>query len=200
MKMSLTRLLNEIKLVESKVEKLLQTSKFVTLSNSSNKKEVEDSAKADFNAINDLLSRKAMLKKLLLEANNKTTLVVGGVTYTIVEALDYKNAIKFKQGLVKRLSHDLSMATESMEKQNQQVEININTIITTLVGKDRKVSQEEVDAIATPYREKHTVSLVDPVGARNKIKKLEEEITTFLNEVDFCLSEVNAITQVEIPT
>ena len=53
-------------------------------------------------------------------------------------------------------------------------------------------------AIVEPFVKRNEFHLVDPLNIENKIRELEKEVDDFELEVDAALSEINAITTIEI--
>lgn len=204
MKMSLTRVLNEIKLLDGRISSA--TGKMFISASVGNKPpsgyesvdEVKKVIKANYDSVKDLIKRRNNLKSLLTQANAVTKLSVAGEEMTIAQAIERKRTINLERGLFTQLNRQLAAAVSDVDKHNKQVEQNIDTMLNNAFGKDKKVTEEESNAIAVPYRKQHTASLVDPLGVREEVEKLEEFITRFESEVDFTLSEVNAKTEIDV--
>lgn len=203
-KISLTRLLNEIKLTEAKINKSVGKS-FVSVKTGSNPptgyssvSDVEKEIRSNLDSVKDLIAYRNKLKESLTKANATTTVTIGGKVMTIAQAIDKKSSISLDKNLLSNLTKQLANYTSHIDSVNHQVNKNIDIMLQNAFGKDRKVSEEEANAITEPYLKQHKASFIDPVDIRKVIKDLEEDIENFENEVDFCLSEVNAKTEVEI--
>jgi hypothetical protein len=60
-------------------------------------------------------------------------------------------------------------------------------------------SSSDIEQDALDFVEKaYAVSLIDPIKIDEEIKKLDDEITNFTNNIDFVLSESNSTTYIEI--
>ena len=57
---------------------------------------------------------------------------------------------------------------------------------------------EDVKKITEPFISRHELQLVDPLNAEKKARALKEEVEEFESEVDACLSEINAVTFIEV--
>lgn len=205
MKVSLTRLLNEIKLLDQRITKASTTSVFVQGSvggkppqGYSSVEEVSKQVLSDFQSVKDLIKQRNDYKSKLVLANASTELTVAGEKMTIAQAIERKRTIDLEKQLLRTLTQQFANIKNQVDKHNQQMEQTIDQMLTNLHGKDRKVGEDEVKAVSDPYRKQHQATLIDPLNIRVKITELEKFISTFENEVDFVLSETNARTEVEI--
>ena len=67
------------------------------------------------------------------------------------------------------------------------------------MGKDNvKIGENDVNSITEPYIEKNEFHLVDPLNLAKTIEDLSDEIEDFESNVDAALSEINALTFIEI--
>jgi hypothetical protein len=55
-----------------------------------------------------------------------------------------------------------------------------------------------MEAIAKPFLERNEAKLEDPLNLDSLIESLSQEILEFTSNVDYVLSESNALTQIEI--
>lgn len=205
MKMSLTRLLNEIKLANAKVQKKLSEDvKYFDVMASGKLKvyKSEDDMKkavtAQLDSITDTIKLRDKYRKLLLQANNTTTITVNGAKLTIAEAIAKKESIKQEQDLVKVIRRQLQMAEANVTNIDNNNESKLDDIIKSAMGKDRKTDSTEIESLTKMFRENNKVTLVDAGGAKKFLEDKEEEIEKFISDIDFSLSEVNAKTEVEV--
>lgn len=205
MKISLTRLLNEIKLANKKIDKKLSEDvKYFDIMSSGKLKSYksEDDMKvaveAQLQSIKDLIVKRDAFKNALLKANNETTLEVAGNTYTIAEAIAKKDVISQELQLtknIKRQYNDTEAKVQNIENQN---EAKLDDLIRASLGKDKKTDPKEMEQISKMFRDNNKVSIVDAGGAKSFLDTKEEELEDFLNNIDFSLSEINAKTEIEI--
>ena len=89
-KMLVTQALNELKLLDSRINREIRTASFVSAAKKSEKKvtpnvtkeEFNTNAKSEMQSIEDLIDRRARIKKATVASNAVTTLEVNGETMT----------------------------------------------------------------------------------------------------------------------
>lgn len=204
-KITLTRLLNEIKLANSKIAKKLgEDVKYFDvmtagkLKYNKSEQDMKTLVESHLQSIKDLISLRDKYKSLLLNANNTTTVTVKGKTYTISEAIAKKDVIKQEQELVKIIRRQLQNAELIVQNNENTTESKLDDLIKVTMGKDRKAEASEIESLSKMFRESNKTSLVDAGGAKKFLEEKESEIEEFLNEIDFTLSEINSKTEVEV--
>lgn len=154
--------------------------------------------KANYQSTFDLLKERAALKGAIVRSNAVTEVVVGTKVMTVAEAIERKASIQHERSLLAVLKQQLAQATAQVERNNNQMQARLDQLIATAVGKDRKVEAAELAAITDPFTKQNITELVDPVGLQKEIEALEAHINEFDLNVDFALSEVNAITKITV--
>ena len=150
------------------------------------------------NSITDLIKLRDKYKKLLLQANNTTTVTVNGVTLTISEAIAKKESIKQEQDLVKVIRRQLQMTEVNITNLDNANETKLDDLLRVAMGKDKKTDSAEIESLTKTLRENNKVTLVDAGGAKKFLETKEDEIEKFISDIDFSLSEINAKTEVEV--
>ena len=90
-------------------------------------------------------------------------------------------------------------AKAKIENNNYNIDENARKLAEATLGKDNvKINKGDADAIINPYMENNKFHLVDPLETEKLIEKLQSEVDKFEMEVDATLSEVNALTIIEI--
>ena len=206
MNMTLARALAEIKLLNSKIEKNIDNLRLVAtktgkkdIINGSNER-IEDfnvKAQSDYQSITDLIARRNLIKSKLTQANAVTYVTIGDKTYTIAEAIDRKNSIQIEKDLLLKMKQLLNNNIKIMNTANDKMEDNINKMVETKMGTDKSKSDDIAD-LKRIFRESDTTTLVDPLNIQNKIDELEKSIEEFELNIDFALSEANAINTIYI--
>lgn len=207
-KMTIHRGLAELKLIDSKIEKaislieptgIMQLCKLV---NGFHKKEdFEAEAKAKFQSVIDLITRKNKIKSAIVATNGITTINIAGVKMTIADAINFKSVIIFKKNLIdtllKKHNSIKSKFTIDNEKVNN-VALENAKIMIGKQGDDRvKPTDEDVKNIIEPFVKRNEFHLVDPLEVEKLTEILQNEISNFEVEIDAILSEINAITFIE---
>lgn len=206
MKMTLARALAEIKLLNSKIEKNIGRLQLVATKtgkkdviNVSNEKVVDfnENAKSNYQSTLDLIKRRNFIKSKLTQANAITTISIGQDYYTIAEAIDRKNSIQIEKTLLDKMKSNLNLQIKNMNTANDKMEADINRMVETKMGADKSKAEDVAD-LKRIFRESDTTTLVDPLDLKVKIEDLEKSIENFELNIDFTLSEANAINYIEI--
>lgn len=206
MKMTLARALAEIKLLNSKIEKNIGRLQLVAtktgkkdIVNGSNEKVVDfnENAKSNYQSTLDLIKRRNFIKSKLTQANAITTISIGQDSYTIAEAIDRKNSIQIEKTLLDKMKSNLNLQIKNMNTANDKMEADINRMVETKMGADKSKAEDVAD-LKRIFRESDTTTLVDPLDLKVKIEDLEKSIENFELNIDFTLSEANAINYIEI--
>ena len=158
------------------------------------------SEESNYTSVVDLIARRAAIKRAVVLSNAVTKVMVNGVEYTVAEAIDMKNhGLDGKKALRDRLSNSLRLAENTIEITNNEAERKADSYVKDVTG-GKDVRSDEVDMIRKGYLAGLTVELVDavPGGARDVLKKLDEEINLFVVEVDSVLSTSNALTEITV--
>ncbi len=212
---SLTRALVEVKTLDDRIKKNILAQSFVLLSKGIKAKRpingqftsTEEASKAintDYQSTQDLIKRRSKIKTAITKANVSTSVTINGDVMTISEAIDLKTVVEYKQLMLSAMNRQLSQLANNIEQNRIQMEANVQTSITNLLGADGKtkagVEQNAalIDSTKAAIMEMHDLALIDPLDVKAKIKELNDEIYGIKNEIDFVLSEANASTKIEI--
>ena len=206
---SITRALQELKLLDQRINKDLQTKFIETKKVKFDKVQnglltVEDfnkNAKAKFQSVMDLIERRKVIKSLIVKSNAVTEVEIAGIKYTVADAIERKTSIQYDKQVLNTLRTQLAQATRVLENANMKLEQDAKELINSLVGRDT-TSKDILDSATKIAEEKtkgETTEYVDPIKIKEMIDKLEDEIISFENEVDMVLSEINGITMITIP-
>lgn len=207
--MTIHRALAELKLIDSRIEKaiasieptgVMQANKPV--SGFYAKEDFEKSAKANYQSVLDLIERKNKIKSAIVSANGVTTVNVGGKTITIADAINFKAVIVFKKNLIASLLKKHNAIKSKFITENEKVHNVALENAKIMIGKqgdDRvKPTDDDVKAIVEPFVKRNEFHLVNPLNIESLTESLQKEVNEFEVEVDSVLSEINAITVIEI--
>lgn len=207
-KMLVTKGLNELKLLDSRIHRKIEEAQFISTAKLSvtnvnsemTKEEFKNRAKADYMSITDLIKRRNQIKSAIIQSNAVTMVEVAGKKMTVAEAIDKKSSIAYERALVARLSEQYAKAIGRVNAENGRVDDSIETLLITAYGKEgkEKITEASYDAIAKPYRAANEYGLVDALEAEKLIKTMTDEIEAFESEVDTCLQISNSITMIEV--
>lgn len=159
--------------------------------------EVEATLKASLQSVRDLIAKRKALKSAIVQSNAVTKVTIAGETLTVAEAIERKGSIQLEKQLLNQLKGQLQQVNASVERTNVEVQRRLEDLLKTVVGKDRKVDDKELAAITDPFKAQNEAKAVDPNDVPKVIEALQAEIDAFELEVDFALSEINAVTLIE---
>lgn len=207
--MTIHRALAELKLIDSRIEKaielieptgVMQEGKLV---NGFHEKETfEKEARAKLQSVTDLIVRKNKIKSAIVNANGKTQVEIGSNKMSIADAINYKALIVFKKNLISELTRKHNQVKGKFTVENEKVNnvaLENAKIMLGKQGEDKvKPTDSDVKSIIEPFVKRNEFHLVDPLKSEELIERLQNEVDEFEVEVDAVLSEINAITIIEI--
>ncbi|AHJ87360.1 hypothetical protein phiPsa267_105 [Pseudomonas phage phiPsa267] len=200
---SVTRALAEVKALNDRIEKATRQATFISVTvggkvpNGSDLQATTNTIRANLQSVQDLIARRQAVKGAVVRSNAVTEVVINGVTMTVAEAIERKGSIDKERTLLAVLQQQLNQNRVAVERNNVTMNQKLDMMIQTAVGKERKATEEELEAISKPYTASNITAPLDPNGLEAVIAKLEAEINGFVFEVDFVLSEANAKTLIE---
>lgn len=207
-KMNVHQALAELKMLDKRIEKAIQTPDWVVNNKHSNTKidgvpvgEWCAEIKAKHQKVLDLIARRDAIKRAVVNSNAVTKVLIAGVEYTVAEAIDKKNhGTAFLSMYARRLTHDYTQAKMYADRDNgTRLEERADVFVKSLIGNtDTKGMTEEIKARREDFIAAQTVDIVDPIGALKEVERLEEGVNTFLTNVDAALSVSNAVTEITV--
>lgn len=205
-KMLVTQALNELKLLDDRINKAINDAVLVIAAKRSEKKvnpnltkeEFEIRAKAGYQSVLDLIERRKKIKAAVVTSNAVTKVIVHGEEMTVAEAIERKSTIDYEISLLRQMQGQWGAQNREMNMQNIRMEERIDKYIETFVGKDTsKAKDNELEAMIKPMRESGEYALVDPLSIEKKIADLDDYIKGFRSEVDAILQISNCNTYIE---
>lgn len=200
---SITRALSELKTLDARIQRLTE-SKWVAMainkkvSNSTDQQDFCATVKATKQQLADLMERRNKIKCAIVQSNAVTKVTIGSTEYTVAEAIERKNTVQQEEALVHVLQNQLLKVNAEVEKHNMVANNQLNNLLGQMVSKEAAVAQESIDALSSSFREQNFAVLVDPLGIETLVKELQESISEFKMNVDFSLSEINAVTKITV--
>lgn len=196
MKKSLAKILADKKLVVNKLNKKIQNLEVTALVENdkignNTKEEVVKNITADKKAIRDLIAERDKLSRALLKANAETRVSIGKEIYTIVEAIARKSTIETDKVILRKMISSLERVKMLKAQKEEQLENRIDSIINNGESANAQV-------VIDSMRNLNKFEVLNEAELEAEIKELSESIETFESDIDFALSEVNAITLVEV--
>lgn len=207
-KMSVHKALCELKTLDSRIQKSIQQAVFVFANKHANTKisgvpvgEYSAEVKAAYQSVKDLIARRDAIKRAVTLSNAAVKVVIGGKEYTVAEAIEMKNhGISHLQLLLRKLETDNQRARRESDNNNgEALEGRADEYVKSLYGNvDMKGASEEIKKVRADFIAAQTMEIVDPIGIRTEMERLEKEINDFTVEIDSALSVSNALTELTI--
>ena len=202
---TVTRALTQVKTLDERIANFAQKSEPVVSYKIGQKsaggrpvQEVEQLVTASFQSVKDLIAQRNTIKAAIIRSNSDTVVSIAGVQMTVAEAIERKSSIRLEAALLQTMKAQLGAATTKVEQLNRQMEADLQQLMVAAVGKDRVVTEGELSAIRDPFITQKQATLIDPLDLAKQIALLDATIVGFTSEVDFVLSESNAITKIVI--
>ena len=206
--MNLHQALVELKTLDKRIHTAIMEGSYVVANKHSNSKilglsvkDFSENVKSQYQKVTDLMARCEAIKRAVVNSNAVTTVEIAGKTYTVAEAIDMKNhGVERMKKLLYKLTTDYENARRMAERSNgDDLERRADEHIRNMFGNtDVKGATDDVKKAREEFIKAQTVELVDPIDIRKKIEELDEQINSFLVNVDAALSVSNALTTIEI--
>lgn len=209
-KMSITRALAELKNLDTRIKRAIAEGTFVTTTvGRNNMKKVatvnvsipEMTARIDAShqKVRSLISNREKIKRAVVASNAATNVTIKDRVMTVAEAIELKSSIEYRETYVNAMRQQLTVHRTNIQTTNFGLDKTINESLNTIYGNDKgKVDETMHVAIAKPQLDQKEASLLDPSGVETLIEFESEYISAVKNELDFILSESNAMTQIEV--
>lgn len=200
---SIARALVELKTLDSRINKITnQTQWIVFKTKNRNSNYTEDEFKkntlAEFQSLTDLIARRDNLKNAIMKSNSVTEVELGGKKMTVSQAIEYKKTIEYKTKLLDTLKRQRQSVTIEFESHKQRVQNKIDENIKVICGKDSKPDEAVIKSVSEGITKGDPIEIFDPIGLDKVIKEMETSIEDFKANVDYVLSESNALTTVTV--
>lgn len=205
-KMTVHKALTELKTLDDRIETAITGSVFIKANRHNNTKifgktvdEFKVDTKSDYQSVMALINRRNALKRAVVLSNAVTKVGIGGVEYTVAEAIEmnnhgmdnlinFRDFLKDQYSTVKRF-----VETENGDKLVKACE----NYATVMFGSKDKVNNPDVEAAQKMYMEANSFDIVTGFDIEKVIEELTNKIDMFKSEVDSALSVSNALTVIE---
>jgi len=200
---TITRALVELKTLEDRIKKASDF-EFVRVSypdkgsNPGGDEQFKTNCQRTFQSISDLIKYRASLKGAIVRSNAETKVSIADVEYTVAEAIERKNSIKYEKSFIASLKTQLRNAIHQRDAHNTSADSRLERMLTAELGKDKRTDPEIIRSLTEGYRKANMAVLNDPLDLAIVIEKMEESISTFEAEVDITLSESNSRTTITV--
>ena len=216
MQITMHRALSMLKTTEKRIEKDLKSSRFIHTTvgqtgvcNGRKVQDVESEIRANFDSITALIDNYAALKLGIIRANSGiidstsedvSKYEIDGKKYIVAEIIAIQKFIlPMKERLLAVLSNQLLNVSNQIEMANSRVSMEVSNVISSVSNGDKtKLTPEQVDTFTKTYYDNNCQFAVDPLNLTEKIRSLRETIDKVAVEADSKLSEVNALSLIDV--
>jgi hypothetical protein len=195
---SVTRALVELKTLDSRIQKAMTNAVYVTYQIQNEDAPRSQVTENLYQKARDLIDYRKRLKGAIVRSNATTPVNIGGVEYTVAEAIERKNSIKYEKTLLQTMKQQLGSVTRTVENYNQSVQRKLDNLLQESFKSSQKTNLDEMKNFSETYMRSNRAEVVDPLRLSVKINELEEQILKFESEVDVALSEMNSKTTIRV--
>jgi hypothetical protein len=202
---SITRALAELKLLDSRIGKKIEERDFVFLASKKNRHQIvpeviSKDIRSTYQSITDLIQRRNKIKSAIILSNAVTKVKLKNEEMNVAEVIERKSILPYYRTLLTKLKRNKEMVLNHLERNNQSLEHDLQTILEINFGKqsNNKTNPDDIENISKAYRDANRSEIIDPLQIDQKIKEIEEMIEVYETESNFVLSESNATTKIKI--
>ena len=201
--LTITRALVELKTLNSRINKIADYTTFIMYkTKSKNSHYAEDDFKqtaiSEFQSFNDLVARRDKIKNAIMMSNMTTMVEIAGKKMTVAQAIEFKTTIGYKTILLETMIKQRQQVTIETEAHKQRVQSKIDDNVRIICGKDSKPDANVIQTVSDGIAKGDPIEVFDPLNLDAVIKTMEKEIEDFSANVDYVLSEANALTKIEV--
>lgn len=205
-KMTVHKALAELKTLDDRINSEITGSVFVKANRHNNMKifgkSVEDfraDTTSSLQSVMALIERRNALKRAVVLSNAVTKVEIGGVEYTVAEAIEMNNHgmenwIDFRDFL----RDQYSSVKRMVESENGEKLANAcENYIQTMFGSKDKINNPDIETARKMYIDSHSYDIVTGFNIEEVIAVITKKIDDFKAEIDSALSVSNALTIIE---
>jgi predicted ATP-grasp superfamily ATP-dependent carboligase len=202
--MSIHRALAELKSYDDRITRSTEQN-FVIANKKSNDKiagktieECKQQIKGGFASYYALTENQRRIKAAVVLSNAITKVKIGGIEYTVAEAIERKAKLHHDESFLMKLKQQFNTQNKKVEDENATLPEKLESYFQSILGEKDKRTVEDISAHTKAFEDRNKYELIDPSDIAKQIEKLEESITGFKTEVDYVLSESNATTFIDV--
>ena len=200
-KMSITRALAQVKLIESKLGKAFAgfdveiNGKLKYFPNFTTE-QFEKEALVEVNSFEDLFKNRLKIKSAIARANIDTKISLFGTEYSIIELIDLKNSSQYNKNVYTNLINNYNKCKSDVVNQDVKIENEVSKQVEVANSNKTQVSKDLTTTLTETYK---TLWGGKIIGLDiNKISKEKEDLDKLVAEIDMILSEINSKTEIEV--
>lgn len=205
-KMTVHKALAELKTLDDRINSEITGSVFVRANRHNNMKifgkTISDfmaDTESSYQSVKALINRRNAMKRAVVLSNAITKVNIGGVEYTVAEAIEMNNhGMENLVELRNCLREQYSSVKRMVESENGDKLVKAcENYIQATFGTKEKVNNPDIETAQKVYMANNTYDIVTGFDIEKVIKELTDKIDAFKAEVDSALSVSNALTVIE---
>ena len=205
-KMTVHKALAELKTLDDRINTAIGESVFVRANRHNNTKifgktieEFKADSAASLMSATTLINRRNAMKRAVVLSNAITKVNIGGVEYTVAEAIEMNNhGMENLVDLRDCLREQYSSVKRMVESENGDKLVKAcENYIQATFGTKEKINNPDIEMAQKVYMANNTYDIVTGFDIEKVIKELTDRIDAFKAEVDSALSVSNALTVIE---
>ncbi len=200
-RISVSQALAELKLLRKRIQNVTKDSVFTVLKK---KRDLLDATKfsidavASYQSYKDLLARYNAIKAAIVLSNATTTVSIGGIEYTVADAVERKKTIEMEKEMLKIMKQQFEVVKLDYERHVSSENNRVERLIQTELGKDSKTNVEVITQLSETFLAQNRAEIMDPLNLAKEIATLNKSIEEFETKVDWVLSESNGKTTITL--
>lgn len=205
-KMTVHKALAELKTLDDRINSEITGSVFVRANRHNNTKifgktiaDFMADTESSYQSVKALINRRNAMKRAVVLSNAVTKVEIGGVEYTVAEAIEMNNhGMENLVDLRNCLREQYSSVKRMVESENGDKLVKAcENYIQATFGTKEKINNPDIEMAQKVYMTNNTYDIVTGFDIEKVIKELTDRIDTFKAEVDSALSVSNALTVIE---
>ena len=205
-KMTVHKALAELKTLDDRINSEITGSVFVRANRHNNTKifgktiaDFMADTESSYQSVKALINRRNAMKRAVVLSNAVTKVEIGGVEYTVAEAIEMNNhGMENLVDLRNCLREQYSSVKRMVESENGDKLVKAcENYIQATFGTKEKINNPDIEMAQKVYMTNNTYDIVTGLDIEKVIEELTDRIDTFKAEVDSALSVSNALTVIE---
>ena len=205
-KMTVHKALAELKTLDDRINSEITGSVFVRANRHNNMKifgktipDFMADTESSYQSVKALINRRNAMKRAVVLSNAVTKVEIGGVEYTVAEAIEMNNhGMENLVDLRNCLREQYSSVMRMVESENGDKLVKAcENYIQATFGTKEKINNPDIEMAQKVYMTNNTYDIVTGLDIEEFIKELTDRIDAFKAEVDSALSVSNALTVIE---
>lgn len=204
-RMSIQEGLNELKNLDARIERALSihnpygaivVGQRPVNGFESNEKYIEGT-KSIFNSAKSLIKRRAQIKNAIIKKNAEVVVSIGDKKMTLAEAINQKTYITADKRLLAGMINQYTQLMRQMDQFEASYRQKLDLHVEQIVGKEQKDKMKANEEIIKFFKQENEPKFIDPIGLKESIEKMSQEIEEFEAKVDFVLTRANITNDIE---